>query len=262
MNFSSADLDYLINTIDQASQAVMQIYASEVLVEYKCDSSPVTLADIQANDILVNSIQQRWPQIPLLTEEASSELDSSVSTYWAIDPLDGTKEFISKNGQFTVNIALVSEGVPVVGLVAAPALHVMYAGYQGGGVKKRVGSVWSQLDSVNSEPNWSDYDQILKVAASRSHPSPELTEWLRNYPHHQLYEFGSSLKLCQVLDGEVDCYPRLGPTSIWDIAAGHALLKILGGELWIWPIEERQALRYSDVSNVLNPNFIAVGRPR
>ena len=89
-----------------------------------------------------------------------------------------------------------------------------------------------------------------------------MTAWLSNYPHHKLYEVGSSLKLCQVIDGKVDCYPRLGPTSIWDIAAGHALLKLLGGELWIWPIEKRQPVRYADVSDVLNPSFIAVGRHR
>lgn len=262
MNFSSIDIDYLISTIDQASQAVMQVYASDVSVEFKSDSSPVTQADIQANEILVNSIKQRWPDIPLLSEEASSHFDALVGTYWAIDPLDGTKEFISKNGQFTVNVALIHEGIPVVGLVAAPALDLLYVGDSDWGVRKRVRGVWSKLGPVNLEPNWSDYDQPLKIAASRSHPSPELTAWLSNYPHHKLYEVGSSLKLCQVIDGKVDCYPRLGPTSIWDIAAGHALLKLLGGELWIWPIEKRQPVRYADVSDVLNPSFIAVGRHR
>lgn len=259
VNFSQEDLEFLVSVTDTASAVILDIYESDFSVIKKADCSPLTDADLLANEIFIEALRERWPAIPILSEESNSRMSSEATTYWALDPLDGTKEFINKNGQFTVNLALIQSGVPIFGLVAAPAIDLLYIGGAQLGVKRRSKGLWLDLPEIPIEPDWSDSSLNLRVAASRSHPSDDLLNWLKLYPNHELYELGSSLKLCQLLENKVDCYPRLGPTSIWDIAAGHALLKALGGEIWVWPIEQRIALRYPEPSEFLNPSFIAVG---
>jgi len=261
MKFSQDELDYIIGAVDQAAKAIFNIYATDFSVAHKEDESPVTQADLVANTILIQALSQRWPSISILSEE-SIELISpgeSFDCYWAIDPLDGTKEFIQKNGQFTINVALIESGIPTFGIVAAPAMDLLYVGQIGKGVQKRRQSHWKEVDTISVEPDWSNTLQPIKVVASRSHPSPSLNAWLTQYPNHELYEVGSSLKLCQVAEGKADCYPRLAPTCIWDIAAGHAILSAVGGDVWVWPIENRIPLRYLDPNKTVNPSFMAAG---
>jgi 3'(2'), 5'-bisphosphate nucleotidase len=257
------DQNYLIDAVDRASDQIRSIYKSfRGEITFKSDSSPVTQADLLANAILVSSLGQRWPRIPILSEESQVQLGSDPELYWAVDPLDGTKEFINGNGQFTVNVALIEKGVPIFGVVAAPAMDILYSGGSAvGSARKRVQGIWMLMPQSPLEPQWDDYQHALRVVASRSHPSPDLSAWLKQYPNHQLIEVGSSLKLCFVAEGLADCYPRLGRTCIWDIAAGHAILKSLGGELWLWPrTPAPAALRYEHPSDPYNRHFIALGR--
>jgi 3'(2'), 5'-bisphosphate nucleotidase len=260
LNISQCDIDYIVAAVDHASQEIMRVYAMDFAVLKKADSSPVTQADLLANEILVNAMLKRWPEIPVLSEESAGISSPNIGDYyWAIDPLDGTKEFIQKNGQFTVNVALIEKGKPILGVLAAPALDLLYTGQIGKGAKKRVGLQWSSLPLALQEPDWILRDAPITVLASRSHPSQALIDWLAEYPNHQLQELGSSLKLCRVAEGGADCYPRLAPTSIWDIAAGHAILSAVGGEVWVWPITDRQPLRYQNPMQIINPSFIAAG---
>jgi len=260
MQLSSEDIDYLIGAVDEACAKIMQVYEADFEVFSKKDASPVTEADVLANQILVEALQLRWPVIAVLSEESTdATLTQDSRCYWAVDPLDGTKEFIQKNNQFTVNLALVLNGEPVFGIVAAPALGAMYCGGMGLGASKRVDSVWHTLGQTSLEPEWSNPLASIRVAVSRSHPSTELSNWLMHYSNHQLHELGSSLKLCHVAEGLVDCYPRLTPTCIWDIAAGQAILRAVSGEVWVWPIDERNPLRYLDPTKIINPSFMATG---
>lgn len=260
MLLSSEDIDYLIGTVDEGSVKIMQVYKAGFSVFSKEDTSPVTHADILANQILVDALLLRWPLIPILSEESTdATLTQDSPCYWAIDPLDGTKEFIQKNDQFTVNLALILHGEPVFGIVAAPALGTLYCGGIGLGASKRIDSVWRTLSQTSLEPDWSNPLAPIAVVVSRSHPSPELSSWLMGYSNHQLHELGSSLKLCHVAEGLVDCYPRFTPTCIWDIAAGQAILRAVSGEVWVWPIDERNPLRYLDPTKIINPSFMATG---
>jgi 3'(2'), 5'-bisphosphate nucleotidase len=261
MKFSQDEIHYIIAAIDKASKAILEIYATDFSVAQKQDQSPLTQADLVANTILIQALSQRWPNVPIFSEESTEPFSQAdcFDYYWAIDPLDGTKEFIQKNGQFTVNVALINRGRPILGIVAAPAMDLLYVGQIEKGVQKRRGSIWDEVDTIAAEPDWSNNQLPIRVVASRSHPSPSLTSWLDQYPNHVLHEVGSSLKLCQVAEGQADCYPRLVPTCIWDIAAGHAILSAVGGEVWVWPIENRIPLRYPNPTETTNPSFMATG---
>lgn len=254
------DIQFLIDLADHASSAILKIYDSEHGVVFKGDQSPVTHADLIADAIICKGILSRWPDTFILSEESRSNTkEQSPRSFWAVDPLDGTKEFINKNGQFTVNIAWVENGQPILGLIAAPALDVLYVGWVGHYAKKRLKQNWSTLSKVGAEANWLNTEQVLRVAASRSHPSPELDDWLSQYPHHIVNELGSSLKICAVAEGLADCYPRLGRTCYWDIAAGHAILSAVGGNIWQWPVNKRTPLCYLDINSPFNEYFIASG---
>lgn len=257
------DIDYLVEIVDRASVAIMDIYNCEQEILFKDDCSPVTQADLMADKILSEGIKSRWPNAMILSEESVTQFQNEIGiSFWAIDPLDGTKEFIKKNGEFTINVALIECGQPILGVVAAPAKNALYIGCVGHYAKKRIQGVWQTMDMSEFEPNWDDSEQKLRVATSRSHPSIQLDEWLRAYPNHIASTFGSSLKICAVAEGLVDCYPRLGRTSYWDIAAGHAILKSVGGDIWQWPIKSRIPLRYDHVNSPFNEFFIATGKYR
>lgn len=255
-----ADINYLVEAVDRASVAIMDIYDCDQEIIFKDDSSPVTQADLIADKILRESVVSRWPNALILSEESAINFHEEIgASFWAIDPLDGTKEFIKKNGEFTVNVALIENGQPILGVVAAPAKNELYIGWVGHYAKKRVHGVWQTINMSKFEPNWEDAEQKLRVATSRSHPSIQLDEWLSTYPNHIASTFGSSLKICAVAEGLVDCYPRLGKTCYWDIAAGHAILKSVGGDIWQWPIQSRIPLRYDHVNSPFNEFFIATG---
>ena len=216
-----------------------------------------------ANKILVKGLKARWPTIPILSEEGADYFEEGEEPeyYWAVDPLDGTKEFIKRNDEFTVNVALIYLGSPILGIVFAPALDSLYLGYRDHDsrclkdrsiAKKRSQGKWQQI-AVSSE-NLLNLKRPTRIVASRSHPSPQLQSWLKQYPNHELLEVGSSLKFCYVAEGRADLYPRLGATCIWDTAAGHAVVIAAGG---IVKGIDHVNLNYSKPNQLTNPSFLA-----
>ncbi len=258
-------LQFLVDLADAAGNVIMDIYSKRESLEHavKKDDSPLTQADLASNEVLLEGLLTRWPQIPILSEESANTFskDERPVLYWAVDPLDGTKEFIKGNGEFTVNISLVVNGEPQVGVVGAPALGLMYVGAFGDvcsfavQAKKRDANGWREIKVSGASPE-SLTHRPLRVAMSRSHPSDELTKWLTQFDAVDGRDIGSSLKFCLVAEGQVDVYPRFGPTCIWDTAAGHALVVAAGGHV---KQSGGEALNYPDPSNTLNPFFLALG---
>jgi 3'(2'), 5'-bisphosphate nucleotidase len=260
---SEEDAQFLIELVDTAGLAIMDIYARRESLEnaVKSDSSPLTQADLVANQILVSGLHQKFPEIPVLSEESRNTFAKGErpQMYWAVDPLDGTKEFIKGNGEFTVNVALVVEGVPQLGLVGAPALGLFYFGVQGfagdfpSKAQRRDKNGWHDVRVSEAHSN-TTAGVGLRVAMSRSHPSTELQKWLTQFPKVDAKDVGSSLKFCLVAEGAVDVYPRFGPTCIWDTAAGHAIVVAAGGRV---AQSNGEALMYCEPALTLNPHFIA-----
>jgi len=240
----------------QAGDAIMVVYTSDSFnVELKNDDSPLTRADIAANDIIVTALTELTPNIPILSEESEKipyETRKQWTKFWLVDPLDGTKEFIKRNGEFTVNIALIENGKPILGVVYAPVLKHTYSGVEGLGAFKK------EKDNLISEIKTADYrTQKLKVVASRSHAGPDLQSFLDSLGEYDVISMGSSLKLCLVAEGKAHVYPRLGPTMEWDTAAAHAIVNAAGGQVTNL---EKEPLQYNK-ENLLNPYFIVVGKP-
>jgi len=258
-------LQYLVDLADEAGSAIMAIYSRRDTLQSarKVDNSPLTDADLASNDILVRGLATRWPQIPILSEESVNAFSAGEQPplYWAVDPLDGTKEFIKGNGEFTVNVALVVNGDPQVGVVGAPALGLMYVAAFGqtcdfaARASKRDAQGWTDI-KVSGISLEHLKNRALRVAMSRSHPSAELADWLKQFESVDGRDIGSSLKFCLVAEGAVDVYPRFGPTCIWDTAAGHALVTAAGGVVRQW---DGSPLTYADPANTLNPFFVAWG---
>lgn len=221
-------LEPVIRITRQAGAVVMAVYSTDFAVRGKDDASPVTEADERAEAVIVEALSALAPQIPIVAEEAvaAGHMPEVGDTFWLVDPLDGTKEFISRNGEFTVNIALVQHGAPVLGVVYAPALGRLFAGVVGHGafVEDDAGRRDITCRAVPPEG--------LTVVASRSHgDATALDAFLAGRSVAALRNAGSSLKLCLVATGEADIYPRLGRTMEWDIAAGHAVLSAAGGQV-------------------------------
>lgn len=222
------ELQSVVHIVRQAAELVMQVYAGTIDVRRKDDASPVTEADERAEALIVPALRALAPGVPVVAEEAAArgQADGAAPLFWLVDPLDGTKEFISRNGEFTVNVALVRQGVPVLGVVAAPALGRLFAGVlgQGAWVDDAQGRRSISVRAVPAEG--------LTVVASRSHgDAAALDRLLAARPVARRVDAGSSLKLCLLAAGEADLYPRLGRTMEWDIAAGHAVLLAAGGHL-------------------------------
>jgi 3'(2'), 5'-bisphosphate nucleotidase len=224
-------LDALIQIAKAAGDVILDLYArQDVGVSHKGDGSPVTLADAAAEAVILRALAEQFPDIPVISEEAAEagELPAVGDRFFLVDPLDGTKEFISRNGEFTVNIALVEKGEPRVGVVYAPALGVIYAG-EGGAARTSLLAAdgafgpWTPLEAGRPAAGG------LRVVASRSHMGAETSDYLARFEVADLVSAGSSLKLCKVASGEADLYPRLGRTMAWDIAAGDAVLRAAGG---------------------------------
>jgi 3'(2'), 5'-bisphosphate nucleotidase len=251
-------LPTLLDQVEQialkAGEAIMAIYGREFTVEEKEDKSPLTEADKAANDIIVAGLEALPQAIPVLTEEAVEAFigADAQGRYWLVDPLDGTKEFIKRNGEFTVNIALIEQGRPVLGVVYAPALNVTYLGAEGVGAFKVEGKGGRQTIQVAEHRTGTPW----RVVGSRSHASQDTLDWLQQLGEYELVPMGSSLKLCLVAEGAADLYPRLGPTCLWDTSAAHVVLQMAGGVL---SDTRGQALTYIDLSTHLNPSFVAYG---
>ena len=254
------DIQAIRRIAEQAGQLIMTVYQRDFGVQEKQDSSPLTEADLLSHRHIVDALAQLTPQIPVLSEE-SAEADSrercSWTRYWLVDPLDGTKEFIKKNGEFTVNIALVENGDPVLGVVYAPALGVSYWGARGLGAFKAEADGQTRPIRVARPPCG---ERPWRVVGSRSHASPEFDLFMQGLPDAELVSMGSSLKLCLVAEGAADLYPRLGPTSEWDTAAAHAVVNAAGGQVLAWP--QLQPLRCNqNPDSLLNPFFMVCAAP-
>ncbi len=250
----TVDVMKLVALSHRAGEAVMKIYATDFAVQNKADQSPLTEADLASHACLVAGLREIAPEIPVLSEEsvdADYQDRLSWNTYWLIDPLDGTKEFLKKNGEFTVNIALIEAGKPVLGVVYAPALGVTYWGSREGAFKQ-VGEMAATRIRVSSLPK---SDKGWRVVGSRSHQTPEFVEFMKRLPEADIVAMGSSLKLCLVAEGAADLYPRLGPTSEWDTAAAQAVVEAAGG--MVLELASLSPMRCnSRPDTLLNPDFI------
>ena len=219
----------LIEITGKAGQEILSYYDEEIEVEKKQDQSPLTKADLAAHYVIVESLKVLTPNIPIISEESGVpdfEVRSSWKQFWLVDPLDGTKEFIKKNGEFTVNIALIENEIPVFGVVYIPAKNITYYGQKGQGSFK-IDSSRNKEQIFSGE---SDIQKPLKVVTSRSHKSDQLEEKLSRYGIGigEQISAGSSLKFCLVAEGTADLYPRMGPTMEWDTAAGDAVYRYSG----------------------------------
>lgn len=243
----------VIKLAQQAGSLINEIYKRDFSIYEKSDESPLTEADLASHRCIVEGLASLTPEIPVLSEESGEEVMQqrfSWQKYWLIDPLDGTKEFIKKNGEFTVNIALIDSGVPVFGVVYAPALGVTYWG-DAAGAFKAVGDCVEQIfvsDVPESGATW-------RVVGSRSHQSEEFKAFTERLANLEVVAMGSSLKLCLVAEGAADLYPRLGPTCEWDTAAAHAVVIAAGGQVLSHPALEQLAYNQNSES-LLNPYFI------
>ena len=216
------DIQDIVTIAKEAGKAIMQIYKQDFEVEYKQDRSPLTLADKKANDIIEAGLNQLSVSLPILSEEGNDipyEDRKHWEYFWLVDPLDGTKEFVKKNDEFTVNIALIHKDTPVLGVVFAPALNICYWAKQGEGAFK---------DEKKLPLKIKKQRETYKIVASRSHMSDDTQAFIdaiETSREKELISIGSSLKICIVAEGEADIYPRLGPTMEWDTGAAHAVVR-------------------------------------
>jgi len=255
MNVTTSLLEEVEVIAREAGAAIMGIYAQGFSVREKADKSPLTEADEAAHKIITARLAGMQPVLPILSEEAVEDflgLDGSAS-YWLVDPLDGTKEFIKRNGEFTVNIALIEDGRPVLGVVYAPVLDVAYLAAEGLGAFK-VGS-----DRVRAPIHVATHaaESTWRVVGSRSHAGDSLAALLQRLGAHDFISMGSSLKFCLVAEGSADVYPRLGLTSLWDTAAAQCVVEQAGGGVIQLTGEP---LSYANPSVTLNPFFVVHGK--
>lgn len=234
----------------EAGRATMAYYDAPVTeVREKDDKSPVTAADEAAHAILLEGLRRLDPSTPVISEESAAEgyeTRRGWRRFWLVDPLDGTKEFIKRRAEFTVNVALVEDGEPVFGVVLAPALDLLYWAQKGGGAwRENKGNSPERIFSAAPAPG-----TPLTVVESLSHPSPELEEYLQTIPVARRVKAGSSLKFCWVADGRADIYPRLGPTMEWDVAAGDCVYRQSGRE------GERSSPLTYNKPDLRNPSFV------
>jgi len=245
------DILKIVEIAELAGRAVMEVYGREDFgTTYKDDCSPLTLADKASHEAILTALRGVAPGMPVLSEESKAvayEERKSWKAYWLIDPLDGTKEFIKRNGEFTVNIALIEEGAPVLGVVHAPARDVTYYASAGKGAFRKAAGRGAGRIRVSGPP-----DGILRVAGSRSHGGEALERFLAELGPHELVSMGSSLKFCLVADGTAHMYPRLGPTMEWDTAAAQCVVEEAGGK--VTDMEGRR-LRYNK-KDLHNENFL------
>jgi 3'(2'), 5'-bisphosphate nucleotidase len=237
----------------RAGVEILAVYGQTFEVTRKADQSPLTLADMRAHEVIARGLRELTPDVPVLSEEDRDipyETRRQWNRYWLVDPLDGTKEFVSRNGEFTVNIALIENHAPVLGVVHVPVSDTTYGGNIDSGAVRQTGAEPAIAISVHvpaSEP--------LRVVGSRSHGT-NLDQHLTGLGPHTLLSIGSSLKFCLVAEGNADFYPRFGPTSEWDTAAAQAVLEAAGG---VVVTTDGAPLRYNQKAGLLNPNFLAFG---
>ena len=256
MRVDEALREGLIAIARDAADAILAVYAGAFEVERKADASPVTAADLAAHHRIVDGLAALTPDIPVLSEESADEVPWSRrrgwTRYWLVDPLDGTREFVKRNGEFTVNIALVDAGEAVFGLIQQPVGGAVWYGAPGEGAWVREGAQQRPLQVRRPA------HAPLRVAASRSHPDPRTRALLARLGETEPVALGSSLKFCRLAEGRMDVYPRFGPTSEWDTAAGQAILEGAGGRV-LDP--QGRPFRYNRRDTLLNGDFLALGDP-
>lgn len=246
----NVDIQQICKIAKTAGAEIMKIYKKDFNIEYKEDNSPLTEADLLANKIICDTLKNLYPDTPIMSEENKQtdyETRKNWEYYWCVDPIDGTKEFIKKNDEFTVNIALIHKDTPVAGVVYAPALDDMYYAQKNKGAFKNEQSLPL---TTNMDPK-----KKLKIVASKSHLSTETQEFINNLETKQIEQvsIGSSLKLCMVADGSADVYPRLAPTMEWDTAAADAIVREAGKMCYQFDTETPMVY---NKENLLNPWFV------
>jgi len=250
-------LEQVIVIAKAAGDAIMQVYSTDFNVVKKDDNSPLTQADLAAHQVIVQALSKLTPDIAILSEESDSigfETRRQWQQYWLIDPLDGTREFVKRNGEFTVNIAFIDQHQPVLGVVYAPVTDLLYYASRGHGAYK-------QLETNHTQSIHTKALNLKQptVAGSRSHSNEKMQQFMQHLESTagiapELISMGSSLKICLVAEGLADVYPRLGPTSEWDTAAAHCVLLEAGGDIVDM---SNQSLIYNTKDSLLNPSFFA-----
>jgi 3'(2'), 5'-bisphosphate nucleotidase len=254
--YSLADLlPQVVALAREAGASVMAIYETgNVDVQIKKDASPLTQADLASHRIIVAGLSLLTTDWPILSEESKEipfEQRSAWQRYWLVDPLDGTKEFINRTGEFTVNIALIENGFPILGVVYAPVIERMYFALAGSGAFREIDGKESQVKACAYK------DGTVRIVASRSHRGEKLDTFLARIGEHETVSMGSSLKLCLVAEGRADLYPRLGPTMEWDTAAAQCIVEVAGGA-----VEDINGIRLRyNKPDLLNPEFVVSGNP-
>jgi 3'(2'), 5'-bisphosphate nucleotidase len=241
----------LMPIVERAGAAIMQVYNGAFAVQRKDDNSPLTLADLESQRVIIDGLRQITPDVPILSEESAAAPWAERRTWrelWIVDPLDGTREFVKRNGEFTINIALVVEHEPVLGVVSAPAQGTIFWGIAG------VGAFTRGRDGAARPIRTVPPQQPLRVVGSRSHASAQTAAYLARVGPHIVTGVGSSLKFCLLADGQAELYPRFGPTSEWDTAAGQAVLEAAGGHVTRL---DGHRLRYNCRESVINGDFVA-----
>ena len=250
----------IISLSEAAGAKILEIYADETrfeVVDFKADDSPLTMADKAAHEVIAAGLAQLTPDVPVLSEEGKAipyDTRRHWQQFWLVDPLDGTKEFIKRNGEFTVNIALISAGKPIMGVVHVPVQGTTYYGEveKGAFIK----NADNQVNSI-SPNDVQMHAANLRLVASRSHMSPEVEAYVKQFANPQIVSMGSSLKFMVVAEGKADIYPRLAPTMEWDTGAAQAVLEAAGGS--VINHETQLPLTYNK-ENLLNPHFVAFGK--
>ncbi len=233
----------------------MRVYEGAFTVQHKEDDSPLTAADLESQRIIIEGLTQLTPEIPILSEESAAAPWAQRRTWtdlWVVDPLDGTREFVKRNGEFTVNVALVADHEPVLGVVSAPAQGLVFWGARG------VGAFTEHRGTARTAIHTSSPQRPLRVVGSRSHLTAQTAAYLDRVAQHVMTGVGSSLKFCLLAEGKADLYPRFGPTSEWDTAAGQAVLEAAGGHVTRL---DGHRLRYNCRESVINGDFIAFSDP-
>ena len=236
-----------------AGDAILEVYATDFDVQAKDDDSPLTQADMASHRVINAGLLELTPELPIISEESGLPAfaeRSAWSTYWLIDPLDGTREFVNRNGEFTVNIALIRDNAPVFGVVYVPVSGVTYIGCEGVGAELRNGNDSSTIKVSQYSAN------PVRVVGSRSHRGSSLDAFLEQISDYEMLPMGSSLKFCKVAEGAADIYPRLGPTSEWDTAAAQAVVEQAGGKVVQL---DGKPLSYNEKEEILNPFFLVIG---
>lgn len=245
-------LPAVLDAVEAAGRAILEVYRGDFSVATKADRSPLTEADVRSQAILATALSGLRDSWPILSEEARASPWGERrrwSRYWLVDPLDGTREFVKRNGQFTVNVALIEGHRARCGVIHAPVGSESFFAVADVGAFRRVGrDPWERLRGARAHPG------PLRVLASRSHQDPRLERWIAALGPHERMGLGSSLKFCRLAQGEADLYVRLGPTSEWDTAAGQCILEAAGG--WVWDLEGRP-LAYNTKEDLENPSFVA-----